>query len=153
MKRVLIVVVLVLAAAVLGLWRSSGGVREGLSRVVGASEENSQGSVRDEIRKSFELPAGARIEIQGINGKLDIQTSEGKTTEVYVLRTAESRDTLERRDVRIEQIATGLLVRSQQRSQSLGPPVWREGQGRSHDQSSAPDCPGVEGNQRQRHER
>jgi hypothetical protein len=87
--------------------------------VVGASEETSQGSVRDEIRKSFELPAGARIEVQGINGKLDIQTSEGKTTEVYVLRRAESRDSLDRREVTLEQTASGLLVKSRQRSHSF----------------------------------
>lgn len=114
MKRILIVVVLVLAAAVLGLWRSSGGVRQGLSRVVGASEGQSQANVRDEIRKSFELQPGARIDVQGVNGNVDIQTSDGKTTEVYVLRTAETRDSLDRRQVTVEQTATGLVIRARQ---------------------------------------
>ena len=40
MKRVLIVVVLVIGAATLGLWRSHGGVRQGLSRAVGASSDD-----------------------------------------------------------------------------------------------------------------
>lgn len=119
MKRILIVVVLVLAAAILGLWRSSGGVREGLSRAVGASEAHSEGSVRDEIRKSFELQPGARIDVLGVNGKVDIQTSEGKTTEVYVLRTAESRDSLDRREVKVEQTPTGLTVKSRTVKHSL----------------------------------
>ena len=114
-----IVVILVVAAAILGLWRSSGGVREGLSRVVGASEAESQGSVRDEIRKSFELQPGARIDVLGINGKVDIQTSEGKTTEVYVLRTAEGRDSLDQRAVTVEQTPTGLVVKSRQVKHSL----------------------------------
>jgi hypothetical protein len=112
MKRVAIVAVLVIGAAVLGLWRSHGGVREGLSRAVGASD--SQGDAKEEIRKSFELQPGARVEVQGINGKVDIQTSDTKTAEVYVLRTAKSHDSLNLREVTVEQTATGLLVKSKQ---------------------------------------
>jgi hypothetical protein len=114
MKRVAVVVILVLAAAVLGFWRSSGGVRQGLSRVVGASSAEQKGDVREEIRKSFELQPGARIEIAGINGKVDVQTSDAKTAEVYVLRTAESRDSLNRREVTVEQTSTGLLIKGRQ---------------------------------------
>src|SRR2546423_9437037 len=108
MKRVAIVVILVIGAAVIGLWRSHGGVRQGLSRVVGASD--GQGDAREEIRKSFELPPGARVEVQGINGKVDIQTSDTKTAEVYVLRTANSSDDLGRREVIVEQTSDWLLI-------------------------------------------
>jgi hypothetical protein len=114
MKRVLIVVLLVVAAATLGLWRSQGGVRSGLSRAVGISSDNSQGEGREEIRKSFELLPGARVEVQGINGKVEIQTSDTKTAEVYVLRTGKNSDSLTRRDVIIEQTSTGLLVKAKQ---------------------------------------
>ena len=114
MKRVAIVVILVVAAAILGLWRSSGGVRQSLSRVVGASEDQQQGDAREEIRKSFELQPGARVDVFGINGKVDIQTSDTKTAEVYVLRTAGSRDGLNRREVTVEQTSTGLLVKGKQ---------------------------------------
>jgi hypothetical protein len=110
MRRVAIVVVLVIGAAVLGLWRSNGGVRQGLSRAVGAAD-SSQAEARDEIRKSFELQPGAHLEVQGINGKVEIQTSDTTTAEVYVLRTARNSDSLSRREVIIEQTATGLLVK------------------------------------------
>jgi hypothetical protein len=113
MKRVAIVAVLVIGAAVLGLWRTQGGVRNSLHRVMGSSH-NSQGDARDEIRKNFELPAGARVEIQGINGKVEVQTSETTAAEVYVLRTAKSSNALSRREVIIEQTATGLLIKAQQ---------------------------------------
>src|SRR5574341_1816232 len=113
MKRVFVVVILVVAAAILGLWRTQGGVRDGLSRVVGATSDQ-QGDAREEIRKSFELQPGARVEVQGINGKVDIQTSDTKTAEVYVLRTAGSQDALARREVTVEQTATGLLVTGKQ---------------------------------------
>jgi hypothetical protein len=110
MRRVLIVVVLIVGAAILGLWRS-GGMRQGLTRAVGASNEDSQGEVRDEIRKSFELATGARIEVQGVNGSVDVQTSDSRTTEVYVLRTAKNRDALNRRELTVEQTANGLLIK------------------------------------------
>jgi hypothetical protein len=119
MKRIFIVVVLVVAAAVLGLWRTSGGVRQGLSRVVGASEAHAQGDARDEIRKNFELQPGARIEVMGINGKVEIQTADAKTAEVYVLRTANSRDALNQRQVTVEQTPTGLLIKGRQVSHSF----------------------------------
>ncbi|MGQ0762385.1 MAG: hypothetical protein ACT4OT_10295 [Acidobacteriota bacterium] len=130
MKRVLIVVVLVVAAAILGLWRTSGGVRQSLNRVVGASGEQSQGDVREEIRKSFELQPGARIDVIGINGKVTIETfgsatdgTEGaqdaraprtKTAEVYVLRTAGGSEGLSRRQVTIEQTSAGLVIKGRQ---------------------------------------
>ena len=114
MRRVLIVVVLIVAAAVLGLWRSQGGVRSGLNRIVGSSGDNSPGVSGDETRKTFDLKPGARIEIQGINGRVDIQTSDTKTAEVFVRRTADSPSSLRRREMIIEQTNDGLLVRSKQ---------------------------------------
>jgi hypothetical protein len=113
MKRVLIVVVLVVAAASLGLWRSNGG-RQGLSRIVGASSDNSGGVTGDETRKTFELKPGARVEVQGINGNVEIQTSDTKTAEVYVRRTGDSPSSLRRREMIVEQTADGLMVRSKQ---------------------------------------
>jgi hypothetical protein len=114
MKRVLIVVVLIVAAAVLGLWRAHGGVRQGLSRIVGVSSDNSDGVSGDETRKSFDLKAGDRVRVEGINGQVEIQTSDSKTAEVYVRRTADSPDSLRRREMIIEQTSEGLIVRSQQ---------------------------------------
>lgn len=114
MRRILIVVLLIVAAAVLGMWRSSGGVRQGLGRAVGLSNEEQQGEARDEIRKSFQLQPGARVEVQGINGAVDIQTSDTTMAEVYVLRTANSQQVLNRREVVIEETPNGLLVRGRE---------------------------------------
>jgi len=116
MKRVLIVVILIVAAATLGLWRSHGGVRAGLNRVVG---DNSEGVTGDETRKTFELKSGARIEVQGINGRVEIQTSDTKTTEVYVKRTGDTPASLRRRELIIEQTADGLLVRCKDNHQGF----------------------------------
>jgi len=114
MKRVLIVAILVVAAAVLGLWRTNGGVRQGLSKAVGVSSDQSEAATTDEIRKSFQLKAGDRVVVQGINGKVEIQTSDTNTAEVYVRRTADNASSLGRREMIVEQTSDGLLVRSKQ---------------------------------------
>src|SRR5258708_39331774 len=97
MKRVLIVVALIVAAACLGLWRTNGGVRQGLNRAVGMPVDNSEGVTGDETRKSFELKPGERVTVQGINGSVEIQTSDTKTAEGVVKRTADSPSSLRRR--------------------------------------------------------
>jgi hypothetical protein len=115
MKRVLIVVALIIIAAVFGLWRSHGGVGAGLSRVVnGTGAADSQSANVDEIRKTFELKPGEKIWIQGINGRVEIQTSDTKTAEVYVKRTGDNASSLQRRQMIVEQNPDGLLVRSKQ---------------------------------------
>jgi hypothetical protein len=115
MKRVLIVIALVVCAATFGLWRSHGGVRAGLSRVVnGAGDSVSQAATVDEIRKTFELKPGERVWIQGINGRVEIQTSDTKTAEVYVKRTGDNANSLQHRQMIVEQNPDGLLVRSKQ---------------------------------------
>jgi hypothetical protein len=115
MKRVLIVVALIIIAAVFGLWRSHGGVRAGLSRVMnGTGAAGSQSASVDEIRKTFELKPGEKVWIQGINGRVEIQTSDTKTAEVYVKRTGDNASSLQRRQMIVEQNPDGLLVRSKQ---------------------------------------
>lgn len=114
MRRVLIVVALIVAAACLGLWRTNGGVRQSLNRAVGMPADNSEGATGDETRKSFELKPGDRVSVQGINGTVEIQTSDTKTAEVYVKRTADSPSSLRRREMIIEQTSDGLVVRGQE---------------------------------------
>src|SRR6185295_9557175 len=111
----LIVVVLLVCAAALGLWRSHGGVRAGLSRVVnGGGDSAPQAGSVDEIRKTFELKPGERVWVQGFNGSVEIQTSDTRTAEVYVKRTGDNANSLQRRQMIIEQNPDGLLVRSRQ---------------------------------------
>jgi len=114
MRRVLIVVVLIVGAAILGLWRSQGGVRQGLTRAVGASDQNEPGVTGDETRKTFELKPGTRVTIQGINGKVEVQTSDTQTAEVLVRRNGNNPASLRRRELTIEQTSEGLLIRSKQ---------------------------------------
>ena len=120
MKKVLLVVVLIVAAAVLGLWRSNGGVRSGLNRMVSAAgDKNEPGVTGDETRKTFDLKPGARVEVQGINGFVEIQTSDTKTAEVFVRRTGDNPSSLRRRDLIIEETSEGIIVRSKRKHSGL----------------------------------
>src|SRR6266550_2084447 len=101
MKRVLIVVFLLIIAAIAGLMRAHSRANSGTNQSSAAGSE-SMGDAREEIRKSYQLSPDAQVTISGINGKVEVQTSETDTAEVYVLRTANNRESLDRRRVVID---------------------------------------------------
>lgn len=123
MKRVLIVVVLVIIGAIAGLMRAHSRANRGTNQSSAAGSE-SMGDAREEIRKSYQLSPDALVTISGINGKVDVQTSETDTAEVYVLRTANSRESLDRRRVVIEQTPSSLTVRAESNHVSFWARLW-----------------------------
>lgn len=113
MKRVLLVAALVVIAAVAGIVRSHTRVsRSGLQFKVSSSAP-AGAEVRDEIRKSYELSPGALVEVKGINGAVTIETSDSKTAEVYIVRTANEQAALDRRKIVIENTANSLTIRGE----------------------------------------
>jgi hypothetical protein len=114
MKKIIVVVLLVTVAGIAGIVRSraktSGGVRN-WSQV--ADGDKSSAEVREEVRKSYELASGARVEVAGINGGVKIETSDGKTAGVYVERIGSSQEVLARRKVIIDASADSLTVRAE----------------------------------------
>jgi hypothetical protein len=110
MKRIVIVIILVALAAVAGVVRSSVGSVSELRELV--SHRNAA-DVRQEIRRTFELSPGARVEISGINGAVRIETSDTKTAEVYIERTASSQEAMDHRKLTVEADANSLRVRAE----------------------------------------
>ena len=110
MKRVLLVVALVIIAAVAGIVRSHTRVsRSGLHFSSSPSAQPGT-EARDEIRKSYELSPGAEVEVRGINGAVTIETSDSKTAEVYIVRTAKDQESLDKRRIVIDNTATSLTI-------------------------------------------
>jgi len=108
MKRIVILIVLVGLAGVAGVVvRSSGGAAAELRGLV---SHNSTGDAREEIRQTYQLSPGARVELTGLNGPVKIETSETKTAEVYIERSAPSQEALNRRKVTVEADANGLRI-------------------------------------------
>ncbi len=115
MKRIILVVLLVTIATLAGIVRSyskSGRSLTELPHVV-AGDSDSQGDVRDEIRKTFELASGARVQVEGINGSVKIETSDTRTAEIYIERTAKSPEAMQRRKIIIENTANSLKIRGE----------------------------------------
>ena len=108
MKRVLLVVALVVIAAVAGIVRSHSSIHVGWNNAQGKTAE-----ARDEIRKNFELSPGARVEVSGINGAVNVETADTKTAEVYILRTGNGPESLNRRKIVIENTSNSLTIRSE----------------------------------------
>lgn len=112
MKRLIVVVLLVVIAAVLGLMRTGKGVTH-LSQLPEAlaGESTSGGDVREEIRENYELAPGAQVVVAGINGPVNIETGDVKTAEVYIERIGKSQAALDRRKVTVEGSASSLTIR------------------------------------------
>lgn len=109
MKRILILVVLVGIAGIAGIVRSHSKSGD-FDRFV---SHNATEQAREEIRQSYQLAPGASVELSNINGAIKIETSDTKTADVYVERTASSEEALGRRKVTIEADANSLRIRGQ----------------------------------------
>jgi putative adhesin len=68
---------------------------------------------RDEINRSFSLPAKARVEVVAINGSVDIKAIDGDTASVEIERTARSRAELDCNKLVLRQVPGNLFIRSE----------------------------------------
>lgn len=114
MKRILILVVLVALAGIAGVVVRSSSSKDGAVAELRELVSHDAGdAVRDEIRQTYELAPGARVDVGGINGPVKIETADTKTAEVYIERTASCKDALDRRKVYIEGSADRLSIRAE----------------------------------------
>src|SRR6266849_2246482 len=67
---------------------------------------------RDEVNRSFSLPAKARVEVSAISGSVDIKAIDGDTAIVQIERTARSRAELDCNKVVLEQASGNLIIQS-----------------------------------------
>src|ERR1041385_1306652 len=68
---------------------------------------------RDEINKSFALPAKARVEGSAINGSVDIRAADGDTAIVQLERTGRSLVEMDCNKVTVAQFSGTLTIRSE----------------------------------------
>ena len=67
----------------------------------------------DEMNQTLELASGARVEVSGINGTVEIETSNTSAAEVHIVRSANNRADLEFHKIVIEQASNRLVVRGE----------------------------------------
>src|SRR6266545_4661274 len=112
MKRIILVVFLVVIAGVAGVVRSHSKGGSTWPLVINGHKQ-SAGDVRDEIRKSYELAPGTRVEVSGINGWVKIETSDSNTADIYIERSGASQEVLNRRKITIDNTPSGLIIRGE----------------------------------------
>ena len=105
---IVIVIALALALAGSGIKATAAGAAPALS-----ARNTAMFDEREEIRKSYQLAPGARVKVSGLNGPVTIETTEGNTAEIYIERTARSREALESRPVIIESAPDQLIIRTE----------------------------------------
>src|SRR5947209_18925718 len=120
-KRIFFVLLLIGAAAILGV----------ISRGGNPFRNSSDSEVRSEVRQTYHLDPGARVEVSSINGSVDVQTADTDTAEVYVLSTAGSQEDLDNRPVNIQQSSSSLVVSTRQQRHWA---FWRMFHGDAHQQ-------------------
>lgn len=90
-----------------------------LTHVAACFSQNSRAEggelrARDEWRRNLRLAPGARVEVSSIRGEVEVETADTKEAEVHVVRTARSREDLEKFKVAVEEGPRGLVVRGEQ---------------------------------------
>lgn len=105
--RIAIVLILVLAAAFVG------------RRVAWHSQMSASGEARDEKHENFRLVPGAQIEVQGINGPVEVATSDTDAADVRIVRTAASQEDLDGQRIIVEHTPTSLVVRGERTHRSF----------------------------------
>lgn len=71
------------------------------------------GGGREERHETFQLEDGARVEVRGINGSVDVASADGNAAEVSIVRTAHRQSDLESSRVIVEKTGNSLVVRTE----------------------------------------
>jgi hypothetical protein len=67
--------------------------------------------VRGEIRQTYNLAPGANVEVSGIEGSVDVQTTSGETAEIYWVRQAKTQNDFDCETIVVENSSNSLIVR------------------------------------------
>jgi hypothetical protein len=71
-------------------------------------------SEKDEINQTYQLAAGAKVDVSGINGTVEIETTSGNTAVVHIVRSAKTQEDLQYRKVIIQQSSTSLVIKGEE---------------------------------------
>ena len=77
---------------------------------VSAGNEWTKAMSDQEEHQTYQLTAGAHIDVSNISGPVSVEATDGSTAEVSIYRTAPNRDDLAYRKVSVEQTSSGLTI-------------------------------------------
>lgn len=73
--------------------------------------EATQALTGQEQHTTYQLAAGARVDVSEISGPVSVEATDGSSAEVHIYRTAKNSDDLAYRRVFVEQTSSGLTIR------------------------------------------
>ena len=69
---------------------------------------------REDINQTYELAPGARVELSVISGSVDVETTNGNTAQVHIVRMGETRADLDCYTIAIDHTPNSLIMRHKQ---------------------------------------
>ncbi len=93
----------------------------GCSRMIAGESQRADRDLkeRDEMRQSYQLSAGARVEVAGISGAVKIETADIDTAEIAIVRYAATRAALEHHKIIVDHSPTSLFVHGEKDGSSV----------------------------------
>ena len=76
--------------------------------------DDSDMAEREEIRQSYELAPGARVEVSTISGSVDVETTSGQMAEVHIIRMGRTRKDFDCYKIDIQHSPNSLVLRHEQ---------------------------------------
>jgi hypothetical protein len=78
----------------------------------GQHQSDDQWPFKDETNQSYNLSSGARVEVSGINGKVEVSPGGG-AAQVHIIRTAPTEEDLTHHRIIVQNTGGGLIVRGE----------------------------------------
>ena len=94
----------------------AGGLRPADAMVLSGWVPADEYRERDEVRESYKLSPGATVMINDIAGPVEVETWDGDSAEVHIVRSARSREDLEHKKIVVEHTPTSLAIHTERRN-------------------------------------
>jgi len=84
------------------------------ARATAHDRDDNDYSQKDEINMNVELSADATVTVTDIAGPVEIETWEGQTAEIHVVRSARTREELEKKKIVVDHTSSSLTIQTEQ---------------------------------------
>jgi hypothetical protein len=102
--------VLSLVSVVIALLIMGGYAKPQKAEAVNVNATPAQNKWDEEKHQTYQLAAGAHIDVFNISGPVSVEATDGSTAEVSIYRRARNRDDLAYRKVSVDQTSSGLTI-------------------------------------------
>lgn len=101
-----------LTTATLGLLLSAAALAP--ARAASHDWDDNDYAVKDEINMNVDLSPGATVTVTDIAGPVEIETYDGRTAEVHVVRSARSAEELQKKKITVDHTSSSLTIQTEE---------------------------------------